>query len=179
MIADKHILRATRDNPERGFRLLLDKYQEPVYWHIRRLVVDYEDARDAAQETFIRACRSVSDVGDAARLRPWLFRIATNEALRLIAARKGRNEISLEEATLEVSRLESADLINRSDQAALSLQRAILSLPAKQQLAFNLRYYDEMPYADIARIMGSTAANVKANYHVAKQKIVQYINENE
>ncbi|MBS7408742.1 MAG: sigma-70 region 4 domain-containing protein, partial [Prevotellamassilia sp.] len=69
--------------------------------------------------------------------------------------------------------------IDRSDQVALALQRAILSLPAKQQLAFNLRYYDQMPYADIARIMDSTVANVKANYHLAKQKIVQYINENE
>ncbi|MDY4058382.1 MAG: sigma factor, partial [Alloprevotella sp.] len=77
MIADKHILRATRDNPDRGFRLLLDKYQEPVYWHIRRLVVDHEDARDAAQETFIRACRHISAVRDADGLRPWLFRIAT------------------------------------------------------------------------------------------------------
>lgn len=179
MIADKHILRATRDNPDRGFRLLLDKYQEPVYWHIRRLVVDHEDARDAAQETFIRACRHISAVRDADGLRPWLFRIATNEALRLIAVSRGRGEISLDEATVEVSRLESADLIDRSNQVALALQRAILSLPAKQQLAFNLRYYDEMPYADIARIMDSTVANVKANYHVAKQKIVQYINENE
>lgn len=179
MIADKHILRATRDNPDRGFRLLLDKYQEPVYWHIRRLVVDHEDARDAAQETFIRACRNISAVRDDDGLRPWLFRIATNEALRLIAVSRGRSEISLDEATVEVSRLESADLIDRSDQVALALQRAILSLPAKQQLAFNLRYYDEMPYADIARIMDSTVANVKANYHLAKQKIVQYINENE
>ena len=166
---DREIVAAIRDNPEKGFSLLMKKYIEPVYWHIRRLVVSHADAQDAAQETFVRAFRSFGSFCDGS-LRSWIYRIATNEALRSLSGRRSeRYEIS------DAFGLFADEYVDYSDLESVKLQQAILSLPHKQQLAFNLRYYDEMDYDEIARITGSTAVNVKVNYHLAKSKIIKYI----
>lgn len=177
MIEDKDIVRAIRENRERGFRLMMQKYKHPIYWHVRRLVVAHDDAQDATQEAFIRASRSFDKFRDDNSFRGWLFRIATNEALRLIEARR-QGQVSLEEDENGVNRMAADNYVDYTDLEAVKLQKAILSLPAKQQAAFNLRYYDELSYEEIAEAIGSTASAAKANYHVAKEKIIKYMNSN-
>ena len=171
---DKDIIYAMREDAERGFRLLMQRYKEPLYWHIRRLVVSHDDAQDAAQEAFIRIFRSFSQYNEQNSLRAWLFRIATNEALRLIERRRAET-MSIE----QFFDIQADSYINYSDLEAVRLQKAILSLPPKQQLAFNLRYYDEMDYDEIAKIADTTATSVKASYHVAKEKIINYLKQND
>ncbi len=177
MIEDKDIVRAIRENRERGFRLMMQKYKHPIYWHVRRLVVAHDDAQDATQEAFIRASRSFDKFRDDNSFRGWLFRIATNEALRLIEARR-QGQVSLEEDENGVNRMAADNYVDYTDLEAVKLQKAILSLPAKQQAAFNLRYYDELSYEEIAEAIASTASAAKANYHVAKEKIIKYMNSN-
>lgn len=171
---DKDIISMMREDTERGFRLLMQSYKEPLYWHIRRLVVSHDDALDAAQETFIRIFRSFRQYNESSSLRAWLFRIATNEALRLIERRR--------DDTMPIDGVFDAQAdsyTDYSDLEAVCLQKAILSLPPKQQLAFNLRYYDEMDYDEIAQIADTTAASVKASYHVAKEKIIKFMTQND
>ncbi len=178
MIEDKDIIRAVREKSEMGFWLLMRKYKQPVYWHIRRLVVVHEDAQDAAQEAFVRIFRSFDTFKDDSSLRGWIFRIATNEALRLIEGRR-REVVSIEDDSNEANQLLADHYVDYSDLEAVKLQKAILALPTKQQATFNLRYYDELSYEEIAEAIGSTASAVKANYHVAKEKIVKYMNSND
>lgn len=179
MTDDGVIIQAIRKKPEQGFRQLLHRYQQPVYWHIRRLVVAHADAQDAMQETFVRVFRSFAQYDENLPLAAWVFRIATNEALRLLGKRRGETLLSLDEASDDLFNLKADDYVDYNDAEAVKLQQAILALPAKQQIAFNLRYYDEMSYEDIALVTGSTAVNVKANYHNAKEKIVNYLKTND
>lgn len=175
IIDDKTIIQAVREKSEIGFRLLMRKYKQPIYWHIRRLVVSHDDAQDATQEAFIRIFRSFDKFRDDNSFRGWIFRIATNEALRLIDARK-QDQVSLEEDENGANRIMADNYVDYSDLEAVKLQKAILSLPAKQQAAFNLRYYDELSYEEIAEAAGSTPSAVKMNFHIAKEKIVKYMN---
>lgn len=177
-MSDKDIARAISDSPEQGFRMLMDKYMVPVYWHIRRLVVSHADAQDAAQETFVRVFRSFSQFSGGCSLAAWIYRIATNEALRLIERQRGRS-LSLDDEGVNADKIEAAGYVDYSDLEAVRLQKAILSLPAKQQITFNLRYYDGLSYDEIADVTHSTAAAAKVNYHIAKDKIVNYMNSHD
>ena len=179
MVEDKEIIQAIRDNPEKGFRMLMAKYKEAVYWHIRRLVASHDDAQDATQETFVRIFRSFSQRRDDSSFKAWIYRIATNEALRLIGSLRNEGQLSLEQAEANISRLPADEYVDYSDLESVKLQRAIRSLPTKQQLVFNLRYYDELGYEEIAEIAACTAQSAKVNYHIAKEKIIQYMNVNE
>lgn len=178
IIEDKDIIRAIREKSEKGFRLLMQKYKQPIYWHIRRLVVAHDDAQDATQEAFIRIFRSFDKFKDDNSFRGWIFRIATNEALRLIDSRK-QDQVSLEEDDNGADRIMADNYVDYTDLEAVKLQKAILSLPTKQQAAFNLRYYDELSYEEIAEATNSTASSVKMNFHIAKEKIIKYMNSND
>ena len=179
MPTDQEIIVAMKKDPKKGFGLLMASYMKPVYWHIRRMVVAHADAQDVMQETFVRVFRSFSQFNESQSLNVWVFSIATNESLRFLGKRKGKEILSLEDTLEDLFNLKADDYVDYSDIEAVKLQKAILSLPAKQQIAFNLRYYDELSYDDIASITGSTAANVKANYHNAKEKIVNYLKSND
>ena len=171
---DTDIVSALRENAENGFRLLMAKYKETVYWHIRRLVVSHDDAMDAVQETFVRIFRSFRKFKGECPLGAWIYRIATNEAMRVLERRRG-GRLSLDDPEAGTDALLADGYVDYSDLKAVKLQKAILSLPTKQQLAFNLRYYDGLEYDEIAAITDSTAVNVKANYHLAKEKIIKYM----
>lgn len=177
-IEDKDIVRAIREEPEQGFRLLMQKYKQPVYWHIRRLVVAHDDAQDATQETFVRVFRSFDTFRDDKSFRSWIFRIATNEAFRMIDSRK-QDQVSLEEDEGVAARIMADDYVDYTDLEAVKLQKAILSLPPKQQATFNLRYYDELGFEEIAEATGSTPSAAKTNFHIAKEKIIRYMNTND
>lgn len=174
---DKDIISIIAKDSEKGFRLLMARYKETVYWHIRRLVVSHADAQDATQETFIRIFRSFSQFKGECSFTSWVYRIATNEALRLLNRyRDGR--VPLDNTNEELNKVMADDYVDYSDLETVKLQKAILALPTKQQLAFNLRYYDELGYDEIAEITSSTADNVKSNYHIAKEKIIKYMHLN-
>lgn len=177
-INDNGIIDTLKESPERGFRMLMMKYQEPLYWHIRRLVMSHDDAQDATQETFVRIYRSFDQYRGDCSFRSWIYRIATNEALRIISKRR-QEVVSLESAATGVQFIAGDNYIDYDDKVAVKLQKAILTLPPKQQLAFNLRYYDELAFDEIARIADSTPSSIKASYHVAKEKIVKYMNSND
>lgn len=178
VITDKQIVETLKQQPEAGFRLLMARYREPVYWHIRRLVVRHDDAQDVAQETFVRVFRSLHQYRADCSLRSWIYQIATNEALRCISKRR-QEVVSMESEAANVRRMTADSYVDYTDQVAVKFQKAIQQLPTKQQLTFNLRYYDELDYDEIARITNSTSASAKANYHVAKEKIVKYMNAND
>ncbi len=174
---DESIITAMRSSPQDGIRLLMEKYKAAVYWHIRRLVVSHDDAQDAAQEAFVRAYRSFCQLQDGNSLRGWLFRIATNEALRIIERR--RATLSLDDDESRSEQILAGEYVDYGDLESVKLQRAILSLPEKQQVTFNLRYYDELSFAEIAEVTHSTEGATKANFHIAKTKIVNYMNMND
>lgn len=173
-IADNDIIAEMRRQPEQGFRLLMRKYREPVYWHIRRLVVTHADAQDAAQEAFVRIFKSMDSYRGNTSFAAWIYRIATNEALRLISKR--HDNVDMErEGTNILDQLPADNYINIADTEAVNMQRAILALPPKQQVVFNMRFYDEMEYGDIAAATDSSVAAVKMNYHLAKEKVKKAI----
>lgn len=175
--ADNDLLDTLRTDPEAGFRRLVRDYGRLLYWHIRRLVVGHADAEDALQETFVRAFRSVAGFRGDCSFKSWLYRLATNEALRLIAGRRA-DMATADAADTQATQLAADAYVDYTDLEAVRLQQAILALPEKQRVAFNLRYYDELSYDDIAAVMQSSPATAKANYHYAKERIVKYMNTN-
>lgn len=177
-IDDNDIYTSMRRNPESGIRMVMRKYGEPVYWHARRLLVSHDDAQDAVQETFIKVFRSFHSLKEAKALRSWIYRIATNEALRTIERNKTSRLLtgSIDDSATDIA---AADYTDYTDLEAVKLQKAILSLPPKQQATFNMRYYDEMEYPQIAEAMETTVSTVKVNYHLAKEKIIRYMNSND
>ena len=158
MINEDKIRKACSSDRERGFRLLVDSFQEPIYNYIRRMVVSHEDAEDVLQEVFIRVFRHLDQFRNESSLSTWIYRIATNECLRLLN-----------------SKLKASDYVDYEDELAVKFQEAILTLPEKQRIVFNLRYYDELEYEDIARVLDSKVETLKVNYHYAKDKIKEYI----
>lgn len=173
-IADNDIIAEMRRQPEQGFRLLMRKYREPVYWHIRRMVVTHADAQDAAQEAFVRIFKSMDSYRGNTSFAAWIYRIATNEALRLISKRHDNVDMEREGTNL-LDQMPADNYINIADTEAMNMQRAILALPPKQQVVFNMRFYDEMEYGDIAAATDSSVAAVKMNYHLAKEKVKKAI----
>ena len=173
---NKRIIEAMRKSPESGFHLLMAKYGEPVYWHIRRILVRHEDAEDAAQETFVRIFRSFRQYHTDSSFKAWIYRIATNEALRILDKRQRMETVPIEDVQSGIILMEQPDYIDMNDKIAIKFQEAIGRLPSKQKLSFSLRYYDDMTYEEIATVTGSTAASAKANYHVAKEKIIKFMN---
>ena len=161
--------------PERrseGFALLVEAYTEPLYWHLRRLVVVHEDAEDVLQESWIKIFASIEGFrGDAEGLRPWCYRIATNTALDRLRKRCRWRLVTLDSVGGELSEHLTHEVRESAEDIEVRFQQAILSLPSKQRLIFNLRYYDEMSYSEISQITGISEASCKTNYHYAQQRI--------
>lgn len=173
--ADSEILDEIARDATRGYRLLFRVYGEPVYWHIRRITVSHHDAEDVTQETFLRVFRHIGGYRRGTSFRAWIYRIATNEALRWLDRRAGVVGSIGDVQPGEVAAVPADEYVDYSDLEAVRLRDAILSLPPKQQVTFNLRYYDGFDYAAIAEITGSTPAAAKANYHTAKSRIIDYM----
>lgn len=160
----------------RAFEDVITRYGEQLYWQIRRMVHSHEDADDILQNTFLKAWTSLEQFRGDAKLTTWLHKIAINESLTHLDQLKRRAATSLDkddEANF-VSRLIEADTHIDGDELALKLRKAVATLPQKQQLVFNMRYYDEMPYEQISNILGTSVGALKASYHLAQKKIQQY-----
>jgi RNA polymerase sigma-70 factor (ECF subfamily) len=154
---------------------LIERYHRPLYWHIRRLVVSHDDAQDVIQETFIRIHTHLDELRQADLERAWVYRIATNEALQWLRSRHEFFSLEDEDASPLISTLMADSYTDTGDGLVLLMQQAILTLPTMQRTVFNLRYYDELPYEEIAAITGSSVGAAKTNYHFAKEKISNYI----
>lgn len=154
------------------------KYQQKVYYHIRRMVIDHDDANDLVQTTFIKAWKGLENFREDSQVFTWLYRIATNECLTHLNNKKKRFFLPIGDVEHELtSKLDNEPSL-KANQLEMKLQKAILSLPEKQRTVFNLRYYDEMKYEQMSEVLGTSVGALKASYHHAVQKIEKYITGN-
>lgn len=160
---------------EAAYTTLIKKYQERLYWHVRRMVVDHDDANDVLQNVFIRVWNALENFREDAQLYTWLYRIATNESLTFLEGQKKRSAISLSDVESGLSNKIRADKHFDPNRLEWKLQLAIQQLPEKQRVVFGLRYYDEMPYEEMSRVLETSEGALKASYHHAVKKIEDYI----
>lgn len=160
---------------ERAYTALIRKYQERLYWHVRRMVVDHDDANDVLQNVFIRVWKGLENFKEEAQLYTWLYRIATNESLTFLENAKKRGTISLSDGDTGLENKVRADQNFDANKLEWKLQLAIQQLPEKQRIVFSLRYYDEMPYEEMSRVLETSEGALKASYHHAVKKIEDYI----
>lgn len=160
---------------ERGFTAIIKKYQEKLYWHIRRMVVEHEDANDVLQNMFIKVWNALDNFREDSQLYTWLYRIATNESLTFLEQQKRRSSVSLSDVETGLGNKLKADKHFDANKLEWKLQMAIQQLPEKQRVVFNLRYYDEMPYEQMSKVLETSEGALKASYHHAVKKIEQYI----
>lgn len=169
---DQALLQAisSGNNIERAFSALVSRYQEKLYWHIRRMVVDHDSANDVLQNAFIKIWKNLGQFRGESSLSTWLYRIATNESINHLNQLKRRLSVSLDDQ-INLSERVKADPQFRSDRIEWKLQLAIQELPEKQRIVFLLRYYDEMPYQEMSKVLETSEGALKASYHHAVKKI--------
>jgi RNA polymerase sigma factor (sigma-70 family) len=177
--AEDHMILAGFRNEktrEAAFTQLVRKYQERLYWHVRRMVVEHEDANDVLQNVFIKVWKNLGEFREEANLYTWLYRIATNETLTWLEQQKKRSSISLsndDEGVLENKLVAQKGF--DANKLEWKLQQAIQSLPEKQRIVFNLRYYDEMPYEEMSTVLDTSVGALKASYHHAVKKVEAFL----
>src|SRR6516162_11269168 len=170
---DTELLLQFRDpvTKERAFTAIIRKYQEKLYWHIRRMVVDHEDANDVLQNVFIRVWNGLENFREDSQLYTWLYRIATNESLSFLDQQKKKSSVSLSDVESGLSNKVMAEEHFDASKMEWKLQLAIQQLPDKQRVVFTLRYYDEMPYEEMIQVLETSEGALKASYHHAVKKI--------
>jgi RNA polymerase sigma factor (sigma-70 family) len=160
---------------ENAFRELIKQYKEKLYWHIRKIVISHDDADDVLQNTFIKIFKNIQNFNQESKLYSWMYRIATNESITFINKRAKERNIDIEEVYKELAgSLESDDYFS-GDEIQLILQKAIASLPKKQKLVFNMKYFEEMKYEEMSEILKTSVGALKASYFHAVKKIEQFI----
>ena len=160
---------------EKAFTSIIKKYQEKLYWHVRRMVIEHEDANDVLQNVFVRVWNGLENFREDSQLYTWLYRIATNECLTYLEQQKKRSAVALDDTEGGLSNKIRADSHFDASRLEWKLQLAIQQLPEKQRIVFNLRYYDEMPYEEMSRVLETSEGALKASYHHAVKKIEDYI----
>ena len=158
-----------------AFNLIVRKYQEKLYWHIRRILLDHDDTDDTLQNTFVKAWSGLESFREDSALYTWLYRIATNEALITLRQKRRKYFIPLVDVEKQLGNKLDDDPFFDGDELQLKLQKALLTLPEKQRIVFNMKYFDEMKYEEIAGIMKTSVGALKASYHHAVKKIEKYI----
>ena len=179
MIDEKALLKQLRDasTKEAAFTRLVREYQEPLYWQIRRMVVIHDDADDVLQNTFIKAWSAIDSFRQESRLQTWLFRIAINESLNHLSKKK--QVLSLDQTEIGIADTLASDSYFDGDEVQRQFQTAINTLPEKQRLVFNLKYFDEMKYEDMSSLLGTSIGALKASYHHAVKKISAFFDDND
>lgn len=164
---------------EKEFAEIMKKYSEPLYWQIRRMVNNHEDANDLLQNTFMKAWTNADSFRNDSKISTWLYRIATNETLDFLRKQKrSGDEISMDEVASIANRL-NADKYFDGDEIQTKLQTAITTLPPTQRTVFNMRYFDDMKYSDMSKILGTSEGSLKASYHLAVQKISNFFSKHD
>ncbi len=176
-VEDAEILSKFQDEKTRNeaFNLLLNKYQQKIYWHVRRMVIDHDDADDLVQDIFIKVWKNLPGFRSDAQLYTWMYRIATNECITFLNKKKQKNNVPLDEVDYELADTLSASDQFTGDQIQRKLQQALLTLPEKQKLVFNMKYYDDMKYEEISEVLGTSVGALKASFHLAVKKIESYL----
>ena len=164
-----------RKTQSQAFEVLVNTYQKRLYWHIRRIVLDHDDADDVLQNTFIKVYRNIEGFKGESKLYSWMYRIATNEALNFL--RNKSKKLGLSDGELQdrmIANLE-ADVYFEGEAIQLKLQKAIATLPEKQKLVFNMKYFEELKYEEISEILDTSVGGLKASYHLAVKKIEAFL----
>lgn len=178
---DEKLLVAQLKNPdsqELAFRNLMSLYKKRLYWHIRKIVLSHDDADDVLQNTFIKVYKNIQKFNEDSKLYSWIYRIATNESITFINKRAKKQHVDIEELQHVMADELANDIYYTGDEIQLLLQKAIVTLPQKQQLVFNMRYFDEMKYNDMSEILETSVGALKASYFHAVKKIEKYLKSN-
>lgn len=175
--SDEEILALYKDEKSRNTALqhLITKYQQKLYWLIRKIVIDHDDTDDVLQNTFIKIWKGLENFKEESQLFTWLYRIATNEALTFLRNKQKQNTTSIHPIEYQLSKSLESDEYFKGDDIQMKLQQAILTLPEKQRVVFNMRYYEEMPYEQMSEVLETSVGALKASYHHAAKKIEEYL----
>lgn len=170
---DKELLELFKQNESQNyaFNLLVRKYQQKIYWHIRKMVIDHDDADDLTQETFVKVWQNLHTFQGNSQLYTWIYRIATNECLNFLRKKKQKFFLPIADISKELLRKLETDPYISGDEVSIRLQKALLKLPEKQRLVFNMKYFDDLSYEEISEILGTSVGALKASYHHAVKKI--------
>jgi len=178
--SEKELIALFKNGPDQDyvFNILVNEYKERLYWHIRKILINHEDTDDVLQNTFIKAWKGLHDFREDSNLFTWLYRIATNEALTFLRQKKRASFVPWAGVEKNLSETLESDEYFNADALQLKLQKAILELPEKQRIVFNMKYFDEMKYEEMAEILETSVGALKASYHHAVKKIEKYMNRN-
>jgi RNA polymerase sigma factor (sigma-70 family) len=174
---DQELLEKFRhpDTRQFAFNQLVRKYQQKIYWHIRKMVIDHDDADDLTQDVFVKVWKNLDTFRQDAQLFTWIYRIATNECLSFLKAKKRKFFLPIHDISEELTaKIDSSPDIS-GDEIELKLQKALVRLPDKQRVVFNMRYYDEMKYEEMSVILGTSVGALKASYHHAVKKVEEFL----
>ncbi|KAA6336069.1 ECF RNA polymerase sigma factor SigW [termite gut metagenome] len=171
------VLLQDENTQESGFEMVVRRYSEQLYWQIRRMVFSHEDANDVLQNTFVKAWLNINYFRGEAKLSTWLYRIAFNECLTFLSKQNAMNSVSIDDPEADMIQKLEGDTYFSGDRIQMLLQRALLSLPEKQRMVFNLKYYQEMKYEEMSEIFGTSVGALKASYHHAVKKIEKILEE--
>lgn len=169
----------SKDEKEAAFRSLVSQYKERLYWQIRKIVLDHDDADDVLQNTFIKIFRNIDSFNSDSKLYTWMYRIATNEAITFINKKAKRGNTTIEAVKERAIANLTTDVYFEGDAIQLQLQRAIATLPQQQQLIFSMKYFEDHTYEELSEILDITVGGLKSSYHLAVKKIKAYIQSHE
>ncbi len=174
---DQNIIADLKDENKRdlAFHTLVTTYQERLYWHIRKMVMNHEDTDDVLQNTFLKVWRSIDKFREESSLYTWLYRIATNESITFLNSKKKKNMLPLNDVSEYLLENLMSDPYFEGDEIQIKLQQAIIRLPEKQRIVFNMKYFDEMKYDDMSQILETSVGALKASYHHAAKKVEEYL----
>ncbi len=179
-ISDSDLLEQFRVESTRNyaFHILVNKYQKRVYWQVRRIIVDHDDANDVVQNVFLKVWKNLENFKEASSLYTWLYRIATNESLTFLKQKRANMYVPFESVSRSLSRKLEDDTYFSGDAIQKKLQNAILTLPDKQRIVFNMKYYDNVKYEQMSQVLDTSVGALKASYHHAVKKIEAFLKNN-
>ena len=167
-----------KETQEKAFRILMSQYKERLYWHIRKIVISHDDADDVLQNTFVKVYRGINNFNADSKIFSWMYRIATNESITFINKRAKQKSVDIDEYQHSMANTLQDDELYSGSEIQIILQKAIATLPQKQQLVFNMKYFDELKYKEISDILGTSVGALKASYFHAVKKIEKIIASN-
>lgn len=181
MVEEQELVTAlqTEEAKEAAFRELVVQYKERLYWQIRNMVLDHEDADDVLQNTFIKIFRNINSFKGESKLHTWMYRIAANESITFLNKKARRNNVSLENIKDQAVRKLESDVYFEGDKIQLQFQKAIATLPEKQRLVFTMKYFEDHTFEELSKILETSVGGLKSSYHIAVKKIREYIKTDE
>ena len=179
MIAEETLVSElkNKETQAKAFEVLVNTYKERLYWHIRRIVMSHDDADDVLQNTFIKVYRNIDGFKGNSKLYSWMYRIATNESLTFLKQKSKKLGVTNEEYQESMVENLESDVYFEGDAIQLKLQQALATLPEKQRLVFNMKYFEEMKYDEISEVLETSVGGLKASYHLAVKKLEAYLKE--